>query len=190
MTLEIVRGHPKVPVGGWSFRAHNQSFRGKDVDEVIAALTAYRTQNSLPLGNPEAEIADYYASISPWLVREAGSQPVVSNGLRQSVAEHTMATWYGKYERLPGHSPIVAERLAICQECPYAVKSFDDPETSYWNDAATKASLMTGDMAVTIKGWCRHHKFLLGLATRLVTPQKVATMPAPAGCWLPPPVPK
>lgn len=183
MTLEIVRGHPKPPHGNHHFPCHGLTFRAKDVDELILALTTYRMNNSLPLGHPEQEIADYYATISPWLVRESSVQPVASNGVRQIVAEHTMAIWYGKYERLQSHSPIVEERSAVCAACPYAETALNDPQTSYWNDAATKAALMTGDMDVAKKGWCTHHKWLISLACRLVTPEKVATKPVPDCCW-------
>jgi hypothetical protein len=184
VTLEIIRAHPKPPQGGWHLPIHGQVLRGRDVDEVIQSLTAYRTQNSLPLGDPEAEIAAYYADMAPWLVRERNGTPESSNGHRQIVAESTMAIWYGKYERLQIHNPIVEERAQVCAGCVFHEKSFTDEETLYWNDAATKAALMTGDMDVAKKGWCSHHRFLLALATRLVTPDRIATMPAPACCWL------
>lgn len=183
MTLEIVRGHPKPPKGNHHFPCHGLTFRARDVDELILAITTYRMNNSLPLGHPEAEIADYYVGISPWLVRESNAQPVASNGLRQIVAEHTMAMWYGKYERLPAHSPITDERSAVCVACEYSDHHFSDPETSYWNDATTKAALMTGDMDCVKKGFCLHHRWLLALACRLVTPEKLASLPSPDCCW-------
>lgn len=183
MTLEIVRGHPKPPIGGWSFYAHNQTFRGHDADEVIERVTHYRTQNSLPLGNPEAELAAQYAETAPHLVKE-GDTPTDGSGARQRVAEHTMAIQYGKYERRPVHDPIVQDRLACCATCLYREQEFREPATLYWNDAATKAALMTSDMACEQKGWCSAHYELLALFTRLVSPEKVATLPAPACCWL------
>lgn len=183
MTLEIIRVHPKPPQGGHHLSAHGMVFRGKDVDEVLERLTAYRTQNSLPLGNPEAELAAYYVEMAPHLVKE-GNKPSVNNGPMQRVAERTMAVWYGKYERLLVHSPVVEERQVVCASCPYYEQSLPEPETLYWSNALTKAVLMTGDMACLKKGWCAKHYELIGLFTRLAAPEKVATMPAPDCCWL------
>lgn len=184
MTLEIVRGHPKVPSCGWNFHDHGQNFTGRDADEVIRKLTEYRTQNSLPLGDPEQELAAYYAEQAPYLVRERPTQPIETNGVRQRVAEHTMGIWYGKFQRLPVHNEQVRERLAVCVSCTHFHHDFHDGESSYWREAATRAALMTGDMDCAEKGHCDYHHWIISLAARLVTPAKLATMPAPSCCWV------
>lgn len=184
MTLEIVRGHPKVPVGGWTAHYHGQNFTGRDADDLILKLTEYRTQNGLPLGNPEQELAAHYAEQAPYLVREKPTQPIETNGVRQRVAEHTMAIWYGKFQRLPVHNEQFKERLDVCASCEHFRRDFHDGESSYWREAATRSALMTGDMDCAEKGHCRHHHWLVALAARLVTPDKLATMPAPGCCWV------
>lgn len=175
---------PRIPPGGHHFvEANGMMIRAKSRTEVVAAISAYRAKNSLPLGDPENELKRYYSRIAPYLVRIRGADESNPNGLRQQCSENIHAAWYGRFELA---KKINAAHVDICRQCPARANKFDDndPITVYSEEAEIRASYMIGMLDTTSDGICRHHKMPLSVLNRLADPGPIASPDAPAQCWI------
>lgn len=170
----------KPPLGGHRFR---DGTTGETFAEVVRKIAAERVTNHLPFGNPEQEVLAYYQEIAPHLVTNAGGN--VANSDRQQVSESIMATAYGRFERLDRNDPVVQRRRDTCAACAHCRCTFEGDETPYSREAERVAVLLSGDLNVMSLGYCTHHRWSVGVASRLKTPETLGLPNPPANCYLP-----
>lgn len=160
--------------------AHGANFYDGSIDKVLNAVANFRAENSLPLGDPEHELAEQYMAIAPWLVYEG---PDHSLPEQQLIAEWIMRHWGRQTESHGIFTDIPKNRQEVCRTCPHFAHDPSLDGDRYARTANGRAAVLAGDKDWHIHGVCRHHHWPVLIASRLVKPEVLATPESPVHCW-------
>ena len=72
---QVKRNAMRQPLGGHHIKIHDQTFKADSYDQLVSVLTAYRISNSIPLGNPDKDVVEYYSKEAPWMVEDVEKDP-------------------------------------------------------------------------------------------------------------------
>lgn len=182
--LRLRKDHARKPIGGHRFVGHGTPIKAETIDDVLQKVEEYRAANSLPLGNPEAEMALQYATFAPWLVRSVEDREPT---FTQLLAESAMRIHKAFPAQLEAKDPLQAHRLTLCRNCPAFCLPTALRNTVYQKTAYHRAALFSGNFAFANAGACLHHVWWLAMASRLKEPVKASSMISPSGVLLPQP---
>lgn len=174
------KNHAKSPIGGHRWTSGHIVLKGETVDEVLDKLIAHRAENAEPLGDPEADMADYYAVIAPHLVR---CQPgaVRRSSAEQQRAENIMAVWRTHPVMLSPDHPLRGARQKTCKKCPYCASAQMLVDGVYQRKAEARARMLATDLEYLRHGFCSVFKLPVAIITGIKTP---ALQEPPEPCWL------
>lgn len=184
--LTVKHNHAKPPNGGHRFPNGDEFHRGDTVEEVLEKMEAHRAENALPLGNPEQDLAKYYQSIAPYLVRDEPDKEFVAPR-SQIAAESMMTLWREHPDLYLQTNARIALREKTCDECPMKRRYPKDgnSEKFYQRRAKQRASLLTGKREIEKEGWCHWCKLPIPLAVLIREPQKWERLQSPPkSCWV------
>lgn len=160
LTLRIKANSMREPFGGHHYEVGGQTFKGKNYDEVVRSLAAFRINNNIPLGNPDSEVIAYYAVNWPWLVEEyeAEPKPMPMEGYL-AWRLWLMEAWNNPPKKLLTNKE-ASERFAICRKCPMNMPISRDGSPADEMAALKRKSflLRRGSMAPEGIGYCTLHR--------------------------------
>lgn len=186
----LKQSQQRQPTGGHHIFTNNIMFKGESAPDVAEKVAEYRLINSIPEGDPEAEIVEYYAKKFPWMVEKHmdWTAPPPKNQRYE---------WWSKWIRRTWRSPppdfaatqTASERQEVCKTCPF-MKSKSWKETSESMELEKRAYLLrrSGKISEEI-GICGLHKADIGVLSYSINPAKLCEEPTkapPEKCWVKP----
>ena len=139
--------------------ADGLEIRGKDLGDLIVKLTAYRSRNRLPAGDPEQEVYDYLCSRRPDKCRgpkKKGDKPA-----KPAVAlNHRILAWVtGVVERRKAlvfvDEAEASRRSAICRDCKAQTEWESRCKGCAVNVKAAASEILAGKPLGDLRG-CKH----------------------------------
>lgn len=182
--LKLNPNQKRQPFGGHQFFDSQKavSFRGNTFEDVKNKLTSYRINNGIPVGNPEQEILQYYATHWPFMVMpcETANANALSPkylGWREFVSK----SWLIPPKKFIT-SKEAQERWKICCECPFNQLK-DWKETDESSELTRRAFVLRRGIDVPeYLGYCSLHRVDLGVFCFLDQAELPKKVEAP--CWI------
>lgn len=171
--LVVRKDHVRRPPGGHRFPEGFIWLRAESVNELEEKLVAFRANNSRPLGLPADEIAAYYQTIAPFMVRERPERTDAADE-REQLAVRTMQMAAATPGLFAPAAPEVESRVEACAGCPFKAAWPDGEASPYVQAADRRTAVLTQRTTPQDAGFCLHHGWALALAQRLTEPAKFA----------------
>ena len=158
----VLKKNPcRTPIEGHHFIDRGTLFSGDNVASVAAKVAQFRKENGFAPGNPDREIALYYAQIAPWMVEEDGNPEFpASKTCFDRACDHLIEAY-----RNGAIKPIGEEdqqkREKICLTCEYCLKL---PQNGQGEDAKRRMLLLTAGNGDPALGWCSKNCWINGVA--------------------------
>lgn len=178
--MPLLVNHPQKPPSGHHFQdPSGQILKAESIPALIKAVESYRANNTLPAGDPAAEIERFYAEKFPWLISKVSDGIGAHATLHPTTKSEPLRPWINRMWRNPPkhwqEAEVAKARLAICEKCPhYCDLGFLGPEYS-----RRLLILAAGRMAASALH-CSAHAWACGLAVWLEDPEVLEDV---AGCW-------
>jgi hypothetical protein len=182
--IKLRRDYSKRPPGGDHYPdPSGVTIKGKDVDDLLKNITAYRLKNSLPWGSPELEVAIYYCEIFPGGVEHNPAEREGDAHFEWRPVDY-MERWVNKlwlhaHNRLVGAEAIDG-RTATCRRCPFHRVWEADLDLASQVSIHRKLWILSQGNLPAGVGYCSFHERHAGLLCMLEQPNFVKETPA---CW-------
>lgn len=184
--LTVKKDHAKPPAGGHRFPVGATFLKADTVDGVLSKMEDHRATNALPLDFPEKDLADYYLSVAPYLVKEIDGDWKKSRSQMQ--AEAIMSFWREHPTMLAATDAIIELRRPVCEACPLRQPFERDGESGrlYCTIARRRASLLCSDREFESKGLCSWSHLPVDLICHVKDPAATlpGLLPVPKPCWV------
>lgn len=181
----LKRNYPKTPPGGWHFLdPSGVTIHGKDANDLIANVAAFRKQNSYAPGSPEYEVTLFYVEHFPDFVELTENAPIEADKTRtDNLYEWTNKLWKAPQQKLIPVK-LAAKRIDTCMDCPYCVEwtaSAGDPQLDLRKEIVRKLIVLSQGNYQFSLGYCTAYKVHAGLFVLLKEP---TVTKVPDTCWL------
>lgn len=118
-----------VPPGGWTYVSNGVEFREGSPETLIDAITKYRVQNMIPVGDPLRELEDYFCTKYPNQCDGASAVSSVNNNVKKNRFIDRVMKW--AQEMYSSGFELVSDieannRAGICHACEAQVNWEDE----------------------------------------------------------------
>lgn len=188
--LKLNNRQKRQPFGGHHFVEKSITFRGDSFDELVKKLKEFRVINSIPLGDPEQDVLQFYAKNWPYMVEVRGDS--VLNHAEENDNYRFWRGWIYKAWSNPMKKQVTereaCERWDKCHNCPFNMKK-DWPETDESKELEKRSFILRrGVHAPLYAGYCRLHRADISAFTFSETPREFSSKPKGMedydGCWV------
>lgn len=176
------------PIGGQHFPCKDGNIiKAETFGELVTKVLDYRLNNGHPVGDPEHDIVQYYATNYPFMVEEYES----GDEAERHEDSDMVYRWVNSVWTNPPSGLLskleAAPLIKTCLDCPHNVDLEDLPQADSFDTAISRALVIRKFMSAPDNlGWCDHHKWLTPLALFIKENKKYSSgeEPYPEGCWV------